>query len=99
MMDFLVECELDIVEFTALTPFPGTPLFADMKKAGRILHEDWGKYNAENVVFRPARMTPEQLAEGCRWSWETFYRDESQSAKMARLYRRLVGRGAWHPPS
>lgn len=99
MVDFLLECGLDLAEFTVLTPFPGTPLFAEMKKAGRILHEDWGRYNAENVVFRPARMTPEQLAEGCRWAWEAFYEEESQSAKMTRLYRRLAGRGAWPPPA
>lgn len=98
MVDFLLECELDLAEFTVLTPFPGTPLFAELRRAGRLLHEDWGKYNAENVVFRPARMTPEQLEEGCRWAWETFYKEESQSAKMARLYRRLVDRQGWSPP-
>jgi radical SAM superfamily enzyme YgiQ (UPF0313 family) len=98
MVDFLLECELDLAEFTVLTPFPGTPLFADMKKAGRILHEDWGRYNAGNVVFRPARMSPEQLEEGWRWAWESFYEEESQSAKMTRLYRRLVDRRGWNLP-
>ena len=58
MVDFLLEIDLDLAEFTVMTPFPQTPLFDQMKKEGRLLHEDWGLYNAENVVFRPARMTP-----------------------------------------
>lgn len=96
IVDFLLECELDLAEFTVMTPFPGTPLFDEMKRAGRLLHEDWGLYNAENVVIRPARMTPAQLEEGYRYAWEAFYKDESQPAKMFRLYKRLMDRG-WQP--
>lgn len=99
MCDFLLECELDLAEFTIMTPFPGTMLFEDMKKSGRLLHQDWGKYNAENVVFRPARMTPLQLEEGYQRMWEQFYKHESQPAKMFRLYRRLLDGKGWLPPA
>lgn len=95
--DFLLECEVDLAEFTVLTPFPGTPFFDGMKSSGRLLHEDWSKYNAEEVVFRPARMTPEQLAEGYRSVWKAFYEKESQPAKMFRLYHRLVRSRGWSP--
>lgn len=97
MVDFLLENELDLAEFTIMTPFPGTPLFDDMKKQGRLLHEDWGRYNAENVVFRPARMTPDQLEAGYNYLWEAFYKDETQPQKMFRLYRKLMQRGDWRP--
>ena len=33
----LLDCDLDLAEFTVLTPFPGTPYFDQMKKAGRLL--------------------------------------------------------------
>lgn len=95
MSDFLMDCGLDLAEFTVMTPFPGTPLFDDMKRAGRLLHEDWGKYNAENVVFRPARMTVEELAQGYQYMWESFYKNESQPARMFRLYRRLARASDW----
>ena len=97
LLDFLLEIELDMAEFTVLTPFPGTPLFDEMRRAGRLLHEDWGRYNAENVVIRPARMTPEQLEEGYRWLWEAFYKEESQPARMFRLYRRVAERAGFPP--
>lgn len=97
LVDFLLEAEVDLAEFTVLTPFPGTALFDQMKAQGRLLHEDWGRYNAENVVFRPAQMTPRQLEEGYLYCWERFYQEESQPVKMFRLYRRLMERRGWQP--
>jgi len=92
MLDFLLECEIDLAEFTVLTPFPGTPYFDEMKKSGRLLHEDFSHYNAEEVVIRPAKMTPEQLAAGYLAMWDGFYQDETQPEKMYRLYRRVTER-------
>jgi len=43
-----------------LTPFPGTILFRQLKKKGRILHENWQDYNGK-VVFRPQNLTPAEL--------------------------------------
>lgn len=94
-VDFLLEIGLELAEFTILTPFPGTPYFEKMKKDGRLLHEDWSRYNAENVVFRPARMTVAELEKGYQMLWEGFYSQESQPARMARLYRRLTDRAGW----
>ncbi len=92
MVDFLLETGVDLAEFTVLTPFPGSPFYFEMKQAGRILHDDWALYNAENVVFRPAGMTPEELQEGYHYAWKEFYREESQAARMFRVYRRLSGK-------
>jgi radical SAM superfamily enzyme YgiQ (UPF0313 family) len=92
LLDFLLEVGLDLAEFTVLTPFPGTSLYREMKKAGRLLHEDWGRYNADEVVIQPARMTPDQLAEGHRFLWEGFYKEQSQTLRIFRLLRRIRSR-------
>lgn len=97
MCDFLLEIDVDLAEFTVLTPFPGTPLFDDMRRQGRLLHEDFGRYNAEHVVFKPARMTPKQLEDGYAYMWDRFYADEPQAARMFRLYRRLADRKGFAP--
>jgi radical SAM superfamily enzyme YgiQ (UPF0313 family) len=47
-----------------LTPFPGTRVYRRLKEEGRILTEDWSKYDMATVVFRPRRMTVDQLQEG-----------------------------------
>ena len=57
---------IDAVNFSLLTPYPGTPLFNRLEKEGRILTKDWSKYNRKNVVFEPKNMTKEELERGFR---------------------------------
>ena len=61
--------------FNMLTPYPGTPLFERLKAEGRILTEDWAKYNSRtDVVFQPKNMTPEELLAGFNRANREFYR-------------------------
>lgn len=59
--DFAIRSGIDTTQILALTPLPGTQIFEEMMKSGRILHTDWSKYNLQHVVFRPALMSPETL--------------------------------------
>lgn len=47
-----------------LTPFPGTRIYQRVKQEGRLLTEDWSKYDMATVVFQPKRMTVDELQEG-----------------------------------
>jgi radical SAM superfamily enzyme YgiQ (UPF0313 family) len=58
--------------FALLTPYPGTPVFRDLRSQDRILTYDWDLYNQTRVVIRPLRMTPEELWEGFYWSRKEF---------------------------
>lgn len=89
LIDFLLEIDLDLAEFTILTPFPHTPIYYQFEKEGRILHKDWIKYNAGQTVIQPKNMTPESLQKMYHYAWETFYKDEPQHIKMAKLFRKL----------
>ncbi|MEX0938668.1 MAG: radical SAM protein [Pirellulales bacterium] len=68
---------LECATFHILTPYPGTPLFTQMKSQGRILHEDWSRYDTANVVFRPKHLTTEQLAEGYAWCYRRLFSHRS----------------------
>lgn len=46
------------------TPYPGTPLFAQLESERRILHRDWSRYDTAHVVFQPKNMTADELYEG-----------------------------------
>ena len=61
LIDFLLEIDLDLAEFTVLTPFPHSAICADLEKQGRILHHDWKRYTAGEVVFKPKKMTVDEL--------------------------------------
>jgi len=90
LIDFLLEIELDLAEFTVLTPFPHTKAFNQLHEEGRILSYDWEKYSADQVVFQPRHMSAERLEELLDYAWQSFYREESQSIKMARLFQQVV---------
>jgi len=73
-LEFIVSERLECATFHILTPYPGTPLFAQLKAQGRLLSRDWRLYDTAHVVFRPARMSPQLLLEGYRRSYRQLYR-------------------------
>lgn len=56
-----------------LTPYPGTRLHSDMEAQGRLVTRDWDRYDTRHVVYRPARLAPEQLEAGYWWAYRQFY--------------------------
>jgi radical SAM superfamily enzyme YgiQ (UPF0313 family) len=79
-----VQIGVDTIQITNLTPLPGTKMFDQMLAAGRIsasnYPEDWRLYTFIETVFKPARMTAQELDEamyklrcaaaGERWVWK-----------------------------
>jgi radical SAM superfamily enzyme YgiQ (UPF0313 family) len=56
-----------------LTPYPGTRLYKDMEKKGRIRTKDWDLYDTRNVVYKTINLTPEELKEGYDRAYREFY--------------------------
>ena len=65
---------IETATFHIPTPYPGTALYDRMRAAGRLRHSDWDLYDTRHVVYRPARLTPEQLEAGYWWAYREFYR-------------------------
>jgi len=59
--------------FHIQTPYPGTRLYQSLAAAGRITSHDWDRYDTRHVVYRPARLTPEQLESGYDRAYRNFY--------------------------
>jgi radical SAM superfamily enzyme YgiQ (UPF0313 family) len=90
LIDFLLEIDLDLAEFTVLTPFPHTRAYEDLKRQNRIFSYDWNDYTADKTVFYPRNMTPEKLDEMLLYAWDAFYGEESQNVKMFKLFQKVV---------
>lgn len=101
LIDFLLEIDLDLAEFTVMTPFPHTKGYDDLLREGRIFDFDWNHYNAGQVVFEPKNMSADRLQYLYDYAWETFYKEESQEEKMMRLFTKVMMRemddGTWRP--
>lgn len=76
-VDFCYGNDLELAQFTILTPFPGTELFNRLKNENRILTYNWDLYDCSNVVFKPRNMIPDELRDGVRNSYEDFYSRKS----------------------
>jgi radical SAM superfamily enzyme YgiQ (UPF0313 family) len=93
LIDFLLEIELDMAEFTILTPFPHSPIREQYEREGRILNNNWLNYTADKVVFQPKHMTPEKLQELYYYAWDTFYGENGgYQIKMGELFRKVIRR-------
>jgi radical SAM superfamily enzyme YgiQ (UPF0313 family) len=77
LVDWIEEVRLECATYHILTPYPGTPLFAQMEAEGRLLHRDWSLYDTAHVVFRPRHMTPKQLADGYAYCYERTFAHRS----------------------
>ena len=81
LIDFLGEIDLDLAEFTVMTPFPHTKPFDDYDRA---------HYNAGQVVFQPKHMSPDRLQELYEYAWKSFYSKETQEEKMTKLFMQVM---------
>jgi len=89
-IDFLLEINLDLAEFTILTPFPHTRIERQLEEEGRILHRNWQDYNAAQVVYRPRHMQPETLQRLYEHAWRSFYAERSQTVRMSELFMDVI---------
>ena len=73
-VDWAIEHGITTATFHIQTPYPGTELFARMKRENRIVTRNWQLYDTRHVVYRPARLRPEALKQGYDWAYREFYR-------------------------
>jgi radical SAM superfamily enzyme YgiQ (UPF0313 family) len=96
-----VERGIETATFHVLTPYPGTEEFRRFEAEGRILHRDWDLYDTRHAVFRPLRMTAEELERGYRGAYSEFYRWGSilaaamQKESWKSRLRHLAYAGGW----
>ncbi len=88
-IEFAIESKFTLAFFHILMPYPGTALYSDLAKAGRLLfggrwwlHPDF-HYNT--ATFVPRLLTPEQLGEAAVRANRQFY-------SMGSIFSRLLDR-------
>ncbi|RYZ16921.1 MAG: radical SAM protein, partial [Chitinophagaceae bacterium] len=100
-VDWAVKQGLTTATFHILTPYPGTRLFADMEKEGRILHRDWSKYDTRQVVYQTRGLDAVTLKKGYDraykdfYSWRNVWRASAQHAAWRDRIRHFSYAGGW----
>ncbi len=94
MRDAVRASGLAEVQYTVLTPFPGTPLYHRLQSENRLLREKfWDRCTLFDVNFIPRKMTVAELEEGMRWLFrETYSTNETrQRSRAFRSHHRMAG--------
>lgn len=88
LRDTVRESGLAEVQFTVQTPFPGTPLYARLKREGRLLTEFfWDRCTLFDVNFQPCRMSVDELEAGLRWLFAETYSATATSERTRAFVR------------
>jgi len=80
-------------QYTVLTPFPGTPLHARLRREGRLLTERYrDRCTLFDVPYTPKLTSVAELEAGLRWPFaETYTRRETETLAWPRATARPVG--------
>jgi radical SAM superfamily enzyme YgiQ (UPF0313 family) len=76
------EAGLDFAQFSTLTPLPGTAMYTEYIRDGRIFSHNWADYSLGEVVFQPSQMDVATLKKATYEAWREFY-------SLSSIYRRL----------
>ncbi len=72
-LQFLIDNKISFLKLFTPCPYPGTKYYDDMAQAGRILLQDWGRYDYGSPLIRPARMTSDEMMDGFKYVYQGFY--------------------------
>ncbi|MEX2382152.1 MAG: hypothetical protein WD490_07205 [Opitutales bacterium] len=65
------------VQITLQTPFPGTPLYEELRRCGRLIDERaWHKSTLFDLLYEPHPMSRSELREGFRSLAGRLYSEE-----------------------
>ncbi len=92
---FLQAARIDALQLNILTPLPGTPLFADLERQGRIEDQDLEHYDFRHTVIHPALMSAGELQAGADWLYSQFYRLDRILLRTVRTAACLGWTAAW----
>jgi radical SAM superfamily enzyme YgiQ (UPF0313 family) len=73
VLRFVEKTHIEAVLFSILTPFPGTRIYETLQRENRIIDTNWEKYDMNHVVFKPKKMTPEELQDGFNRTYRELY--------------------------
>jgi len=76
-LSFIESAHLDVLQLTKPTPLPGTQLWHTLSSEGRIIDQNfpkaWEEYRLTKMVFKPAKMSIEDVYEGFTYMRNSYY--------------------------
>ena len=90
---FAQDLDIDIMQFTPLTPYPSTKLFDEAVEKGWITDTDYTNWNLVKPIMRTDQLTADEIFELVKWAYRDFYfrfREKHVNSFFIRALRRFV---------
>lgn len=100
-VDWAVSNGIETATFHILTPYPGTGLYQEMQTQNRLLHNQWDLYDTRHVVYRPAKLSAQELETGYWrayrefYSWKNIFAGAWTNASWMERARHIAYAGGW----
>lgn len=100
-VEWAVNQGIETATFHIMTPYPGTALYQRIESENRIAHRQWDLYDTRHVVYKPARLTAEELENGYWhayknfYAWKNIWRGASHKESLAGQLRHVAYAGGW----
>jgi len=89
---FIQKNRIPIPRFYILTPIPGTEMYKEYKRQGRLLTEELKLFDGARCVHIPARISPEKLTEMYWWLNNKVFSLSSI------IHRTILNKDLWRNP-
>jgi Fe-S oxidoreductase len=92
-IDFSIKLDPDYSQFSILTPFPGTPIYYELKQKGLLDTEDWSKYTVlDSVVnYEKLGLTKKLVERKLNKAYLKFYTRPKYLFKHRGMFKVLMG--------
>jgi len=92
-IDFSIKLDPDYSQFSILTPFPGTPIYYELRQKGLIGTEDWSKYTVlDSIVnYEKLGLTKKLVERKLNKAYLKFYIRPKYLFKHRGMFKVLMG--------
>ena len=84
-LQFLMDHKISLVKFFTPAPYPGTAFHDEMRNAGRILSDDWSRYDYGSLLIKPDKLDGKTLRDGFDATYKHFYGLRAIAKRMLRV--------------
>jgi anaerobic magnesium-protoporphyrin IX monomethyl ester cyclase len=100
-IDFAKSIDLDFAKFAITVPFPGSQMFEDLRREGRLNRDDWENWTTfqpdpQKMVFVPRDVSPEYLIKMQKQGLREFYLRPHMIKRHLVDIRTINTRQVWH---
>ncbi len=97
-IDLALELDPDTLQFSIITPFPGSQYYDMLEKKGYLLSKDWSKYNGYvSAVIRTDELSDKDLEKALQMANKAWAKHQLMKKIKSYQFKHLIKKGIKNP--